>query len=138
MTKTDQTKEQEVPADLLAKASKLPAASENLTEVNPFERPPLLKVGKDWMPGKTITGYFCENVTIPTPKSKYANEAVTHILRVGSPTGDKLGIWSVGELGAFFEGMPAGTLVSIEYVSKGKNADNNDQHFFKFRRSGVQ
>jgi hypothetical protein len=59
-------------------------------------------------------------------------------LRIGSPTGKKLGIWSVGELGAFFETMAPGTLVSITYVSKGINAENNAQHFFKFRRNGVQ
>lgn len=127
---------QGVPADLLALATKAP--KEELTQVNPFERPPLLKVGKDWTEGMTLSGYYAETIIIPTPKSKYAKESAAHILRVGSPTGRKLGIWSVGELGAFFEGMQPGTLVSITYKSKGVNADGNNQHFFEFRRGGVQ
>lgn len=129
--------EQGVPADLLALATK-EVKGETLTQVNPFERPPLMKVGKDWLPGVTVSGYYAETIVIPTPKSKYASEANAHILRVGSPTGKKLGIWSVGELGAFFESVQPGTLVSITYKSKGENAEGNKQHFFEFRRGGLQ
>lgn len=132
----NEQQDQAVPADLLALATK-PVDGETV-EVNPFDRPPLLKVGKDWLPGVTISGYYLETVTIPTPKSKYADKADAHVLRVGSPTGKKLGIWSVGELGAFFEGMQPGTLVSITYKSKGINAEGNNQHFFTFRRGGLQ
>lgn len=127
-----------VSADLLKRAGALPANAPAMTEVDPFEREPRIRIGKELTVGMTINGYFSANKIVKTPKSKYADETIVHVLRVGSPTGDLLGLWTVAELGAFFENMPAGTLVSINYKSKGVNADGNDQHYFELKRSGLQ
>lgn len=127
-----------VPADLLKRAGTLPANAPAMAEVNPFEREPRLRIGKEFTVGMTVIGYFAENKIVQTPKSKYAEETIVHVLRIGSPTGDKLGIWTVAELEAFFENMAPGTLVSIHYKSKGVNADDNDQHYFKLERAGLQ
>ncbi len=138
-----QERDYSVPADLLKKAAILPANAGQMTEVNPFEREPRLRIGEDpekanFLPGMTIVGYYAGNKTVQTPKSKYAKETIVHLLRIGSPTGDKLGIWTVAELEAFFENMPLGTLVTISYKSKGVNADGNAQHYFKLERGGLQ
>jgi len=143
MANNEEKQYEAIPAELLKQAAILPKDAPALTEVNPFEREPRLDIGsaadgKTFTPGMTVTGYFVENKLVATPKSKYAKETIVHILRIGSPTGTKLGIWTKAELRAFFEDMAPGTLVSIHYKEMGKNADGNDQHYFELKRSGVQ
>lgn len=141
----DAAKPQEgVPADLLKKATAAPTGKK-LETWNPMENIPTLAVGDDFKQGMTISGWFEETQLIASPKfthSQEKNEAGVpvqrrHVLRIGSPTGDRLGIWNCGELRVGFEKLTPGTFVAITYKGKGKNAKGQDQHFFEFQREPV-
>lgn len=123
---------------LLAQAAKVPAGV-NLKEFNPMESIPTLAVGKDILPGSTINGTYVRTEVIASRKFTYSKvlnaEGVPtqerHILRLAN--GQLMGLWSTGELGNVFEKRAIGSYISLRYVSKGKNADNNDQHFFEYK-----
>lgn len=136
---TEKTEEAKgVPADLLKRASAVPAGVKT-QEYNPMEAVPTLTVGKDFSAGMTIAGYFDENEVIASHKFKYSktmNEegvptSTRHVIRVGSPTGEKLAIWSCGELRLAFEKINRGDFISIKYLKKGLNSKGEDQHFFE-------
>lgn len=136
----EQTQEQKkgVPAELLNLAQK-GVAGKNMEPVDPMESIPTLGVGKELTPGMSISGYYERTEEIPSPKSKQLNAAgervfVRHILRIGSPTGERLGIWTTAALAAFFELVNPGQLVQIKYVRKGENEQGQAQHFFEFNR----
>ena len=133
--------EQAVPADLLKRAGQIPS-NVKTEDWDPMETIPTLAVGKDFEEGMTVSGYFEETQILASPKFKYATEKNAagvpiqrrHILRVGSPTGERLGIWNCGELRAIFEKLTAGTFVALTYKGKGTNAKGQDQHFFEVKR----
>jgi hypothetical protein len=131
-----------VPADLLKQASQMPKGVK-LEEFNPFENIPTLIVGNDFTEGMTVAGYFDASEWVASAKfakySKTKNEEGTptrlrHVLRIGSPTGNRLGIWTTGELGKAFEKLVPGDLISITYKGKGENAKGDEQHFFEMKR----
>ena len=140
----DNAKENAVPADLLAKAQQVPAGAQ-LESFDPMENVPTIGIGKGLEVDKKICGFYEETqmaASLKFTKSKTHNEKGVptlplHILRIGSPTGDRLGIWGTAELKAAFEKTAPGTLVTITYKGKGKNGSNNDQHFFDFERGHV-
>lgn len=136
------TEEQEgVSADLLKAASTMPK-NEVVETFNPLEKIPTLTVGQDFAVGMTIAGWVDETQTLASHKFKFSQKrnaegvptSLRHVLRIGSPTGEKLGIWSCGELKLAFEKLPAGTFIAITYKGKGENASGQEQHFFEFKR----
>lgn len=134
-------KQQGIPADLLAQALRMPTGVQ-LEDYNPLENIPTLAVGEDFKEGMTVTGYVEETQVIASQKftfSKERNEKgvptqLRHVLRIGSPTGPRLGIWTTGELRVAFEKLSPGTLISILYKGKGMNGNNQQQHFFEMKR----
>lgn len=133
--------ERAVPADLLAKATQRPAGVQ-VEDFNPMENIPTLAVGDDFVEGMTVSGWFEETQIIASPKfvhskTRNADGVPTqprHVLRIGSPTGDRLGIWNTGELKNTFEKLQPGSYIEITYKGKGKNSKGQDQHFFEYSR----
>lgn len=140
-----QQQDRSVPADLLRQAQAMPAGV-TLEDYNPMENIPTLSVGADFSEGMTVTGFFEETQVIASPKfihskTKNADGVPTqlrHVLRIGSPTGDRLGIWNCGELKFTFEKLTPGQLISITYKGKGENTKGQPQHFFEFKRPVAQ
>lgn len=141
MSDEQQQERQGVPADLLAKATAMPQGVQ-LEAYNPMENIPTLGVGLELTEGMTVSGYFEETQTISSPKFIHsktvdANGVKTqlrHVLRIGSPTGERLAIWNCGELKAAFDKLAPGSFISIKYLRKGVNAKNQPQHFFELQR----
>jgi len=140
-----QTTAQPVPADLLKRASALPS-NVRLEQYNPLENIPTIAVGEEFTEGMTVVGYFEETQVIASPKFKHSRvknaEGVPtqkrHVLRIGSPTGEKLAIWSTGELAMAFDKLAKGDLISVKYLRKGENSSGNQQHFFEYSRPAAQ
>lgn len=138
---TNEQQERGVPADLLALATKAPTGKK-LEVFNPLENIPTLAVGDDLKEGMTISGYFEETEVIASTKftfSQTRNEhgvptQLRHVLRIGSPTGAKLGIWNCGELKVAFDKMGRGQFIALTYKGKGLNAKGQQQHFFDLQR----
>lgn len=130
-----------VPADLLKAAGTIPknVATEAF---DPMEQIPTIRVGKEWVAGQVIAGWFEELQELAS--HKFSKSQTTNaegvptsfrgVLRVGSPAGERLAIWCTAELKNVFSKLNAGEFVAITYKGKGKNADNNDQHFFEYKR----
>lgn len=141
----NQQEQQGVPADLLKQAGMLPS---NLTveEFNPMENIPTLAVGDDFKPGMTIAGWYEETQLIESNKFVHAREKGPtgkpaqrrHVLRVGSPTGTRLGIWTTGELRNTFDKLTPGQFIAITYKEKGVNSNGQAQHFFTYKRGAAQ
>lgn len=138
----ENTQEREgVPADLLAKATAT-VSGKRLEAYNPMENIPTLGVGDDFSEGMTVSGYYEETQVIASPKfihSKTVNAEgvktnLRHVLRIGSPAGDRIAIWNCGELKAAFEKLAVGSFISIKYLKKGTNAKGQAQHFFELQR----
>lgn len=135
-------KPQGIPADLLKAAAAVPAGVKT-ESFNPMEDVPTLAVGEDFEKGMTIGGYFEETQEIASTKFKFSqtkNEKgiptqLRHVLRVGSPTGKRIAIWSTGELRNTFSKLNPGDYIAVTYKGKGKNANDQDQHFFEYQRS---
>ncbi len=136
--------ERAVPADLLKKAGAVPQGLVGkVEEFDPMESIPTLRVGGDFAKDMVIGGYFEsteELASVKFTKSQTRNEAgvptsFRHVLRIGSPTGDRLAIWSTGELKMVFSKLLPGDFIQLTYKGKGKNAANNDQHFFEYKVS---
>lgn len=134
--------DQTIPADLLKAASSIPSGVQT-EDYNPVESVPTLTVGKDFEKGMTVAGYYESTEAIASPKFTYAkdrNEAgvpvnYRHVLRIGSPSGKRLAIWTCGELRTAFEKLSPGSFIAITYNGKGKNDKGQDQHFFDMKRS---
>lgn len=130
-----------VPAELLKQATYVPQDL-NLEAYNPMENIATLTVGDDFSEGMMIAGYFEETQILASPKFKFSNTrnekgvptSLRHIIRVGSPTGPRLGIWSCGELRVAFEKLTPGTFITITYKGKGENSKGQEQHFFDLMR----
>lgn len=139
---SNEEQQEGVPADLLKQATSIPKDVGNLEAYNPMENIPTLTVGGDFAEGMTVAGYVEETQILASPKFKFSNTknekgvptSLRHVLRVGSPTGPRLGIWSCGELRVAFEKLTPGTFISITYKGKGENAKGQDQHFFELQR----
>lgn len=133
---------QGVPADLLKQASTIPR-DVRVESYNPMENIPTLTVGGDFEEGATVAGYFEETQILASHKFKFSTTknaegvptSLRHVLRVGSPTGPRLGIWSCGELRMAFEKLTPGSFISITYKGKGENSKGQSQHFFELQRS---
>jgi len=144
MEQQAQAHAQPVPADLLKRAGTMPA-NVRLEQFNPLENIPTIAVGEEFEEGMTVAGYFEETQVIASPKFKHSKvknaEGVPtqkrHVLRVGSPTGEKLAIWSTGELGLAFDKLAKGEFISLKYLRKGENASGNQQHFFEYGRGAA-
>ncbi len=143
----EETVEREgVSVDLLKRATAKPAGK-RLEDYNPMENIPTISVGAEgeFEPGMTITGYYEGTEVLASPKFVHSKEVndkgvptqLRHILRIGSPTGERLGIWNCGELKVGFEKIQVGTLISLTYLKKGLNAKNQQQHFFKWQKEVV-
>lgn len=130
-----------VPADLLKRASALPPEVV-VEQYNPMENIPTLAVGEELKAGMTLAGWYEETQLIESMKFRFAQRKgpngkpaqLRHILRIGSPTGERLGIWSTGELANTFDKLQPGTFIAITYKGKGLNANNQEQHFFEYKR----
>lgn len=138
MEQTKEGADQAALQSLLQKATAAPPAGKTLEKVDPMERIPSIGVGKEWTAGMTVSGYFAGTEEIPSLKSRKLNEEgkpafLRHILRVGSPSGERLGLWSTASLEAFFEKVEIGTFVTIKYLNKGVNEQGNANHFFEFK-----
>lgn len=127
--------------ELLTQAAKTPKGLV-VEEFNPSERYPRVAVGDGFDVGQTISGYFDTTLTVASAKFKYGegkneqglNTKSLHVLRIGSPTGPRLGIWGVTDLNNALDGLAQGTFISITYKGKGENAQGNSQHFFEYKR----
>ncbi|NJM09371.1 MAG: hypothetical protein HC883_00265 [Bdellovibrionaceae bacterium] len=127
---------------LLKIAGQIPAGLQ-LEDYNPMEAIPTIAVGAEFAQGTTVAGFYEETQVVASPKfvhSKTRNEKgvptqLLHVLRIGSPAGERLGIWTTGELKAAFDRLPAGAFVAITYKGKGVNAKGQQQHFFEFKRA---
>ena len=141
MSNDQKAVDQAVPADLLKQAATVPGDVQ-LEAYNPMEAIPTVAVGDDFKEGMTLAGYYEETQEIASPKFKFSqtrNEKgvptqLRHVLRIGSPTGQRLGIWTTGELRNTFEKLPVGSFIAITYKGKGLNANNQQQHFFEYKR----
>jgi hypothetical protein len=132
-----------VSADLLKQAALVPQGLV-VEDYNPMEQIPTLAVGEDgeFKPGMTVAGYYEETQRISSPKfihSKEVDEAgvkvqYRHVLRIGSLQGERLGIWTTGELRTAFKKLTPGTFVVITYKNRGVNAKGQKQHFFEFKK----
>lgn len=130
-----------VPADLLKKASTLPPGV-TAEEYNPMENIPTVSVGDEFVAGQTICGWYEETQVIASPKFVYSKTRnpdgvptqLRHVVRTGSPTGDRLAIWSTGELKNTFDKLQPGSFIAITYKGKGLNSKGQNQHFFEFKR----
>jgi hypothetical protein len=137
--------QQGIPADLLKQASVLPT-NLKVEEFNPMENIPTLAVGEEFKAGMTVAGWFEETQLIASPKFKFSQERNEkgvpvqrrHVLRIGSPTGPRLGIWTTGELTNTFEKLQPLTFIAITYKGKGMNSNNQQQHFFEYKRELAQ
>jgi hypothetical protein len=126
---------------LLKKASTTPQGVK-VEEFNPTDRIPSVAVGEEFTPGMTIEGWYDETLPISSPKFRYGEESEKpgekmkrlHVLRIGSPTGERLGIWSVANLRIAFEQLQPGTFISITYKGRGQNAKGQQEHFFEYKR----
>jgi hypothetical protein len=128
-------------ASLLAKAAQAPQGIET-EEYNPMENIPTIAVGKQWAEKQTINGYFVETQRCTSAKFTNAKERdpatglgvqFLHVFRLAS--GDKLGVWSTGELANVCEKLKANEFISITYKGKGTNAQGRQQHFFEYRKA---
>lgn len=132
---------QGVPADLLKRAAVVPTEV-RVEEFNPMENIPTLAVGEELKAGMTIAGWYEETQLIESLKFKFATRKgpngkpaqLRHVLRIGSPTGDRLGIWTTGELANTFDKLQPGTFIAITYKGLGVNSNNQQQHFFEYKR----
>lgn len=133
--------EQAVPADLLARASQMPA-NVKVEAFDPMEKIPTLTVGDDWQPGQTIGGYFDAVEVLASKKFTYSKKLNADgiptseriVLRLGSPTGDRLAIWGTAELLNVASKLRRGEFIQITYKEKGTNSNNQAQHFFEYKR----
>lgn len=138
-------KAQGIPADLLKQAAVIPKGV-NTEAFNPMEDVPTLAVGEDFEKGMTIGGYFEETQLIESDKFKFSNVKgpngkpgqYRHVLRVGSPTGKRIAIWSTGELRNTFSKLSPGDYIAVKYTGKGENANKQQQHFFEYQRAAGQ
>ena len=127
--------------DVLNLASQVPS-SVKTEEFNPMERFPRVAVGDTFKEGQTIAGWYEETLVIASEKFRYGegkneeglNTKSLHVLRVGSPTGPRLGIWSVQDLKNTFQDLAQGTFIAITYKGKGQGANGNQKHFFEYKR----
>lgn len=134
-----------VSADLLQRATASAPQGVALEEFNPMENIPTIAVGKEFKEGMTISGYYEESQLIESTKFKKARYTGPngkpaqwrHVLRIGSPTGDKLAIWTTGELKMTFDKLVQGAFIAITYKGKGENGSGNDQHFFEYKRAAA-
>lgn len=135
---------QGVPADLLQRAAQIPQ-DVKVEEYNPMETIPTLAVGDDFTAGMTVAGFYEETQVIASPKfihSKERNEKGVpvqrrHVLRIGSRVGERLAIWTTGELGVAFEKLDPGTFIAVTYKGKGENAKGQQQHMFELKRTAA-
>lgn len=133
-----------VSADLLKQAGQLPQGVA-VEDYNPMENIPTVAVGEEFTAGMTLAGYFEETQIIASKNFKYSQEKNAdglpiqrrHVLRVGSPSGERLGIWSTGELRNTFEKLQPGQFIAITYKGKGENAKGQQQHFFEYKRGAT-
>ncbi len=130
-----------IPADLLKQASQVPN-NVKVESFNPMEDIPTLGVGEELEKGMTISGYFEATEELASTKFKFSQTRnaqgvptqLRHILRVGSPTGKRIAIWSTGELRNAFSKLTAGDFIAVTYKGKGLNANQQEQHFFDYQR----
>jgi hypothetical protein len=112
---------------------------------NPMEDIPTVSAGGQWAQGTTLKGHFLETQRLVSNKFDNSKEidpvtgkkvGYRHILKLAD--GKKLGIWTSGELKMTFEKVNPGEYIEITYVGKGKNSQNQDQHFFKYKKGAQQ
>lgn len=141
---SENNNEQAIPADLLSRAGAMPSGV-NVETFDPMEKIPTLTVGEEWQPGQTIGGFF-ETVEVLASRkfihSKKLNAdgiptSERIVLRVGSPTGDRLAIWGTAELLATAQKLNRGEFIQITYKEKGVNAKGMAQHFFEYKRQAA-
>lgn len=133
-----------VPADLLKRAGAVPSGV-TVEEFNPMDVIPTVAVGEEFAEGMTIAGWYEETQVIASKKFTYSKEVnekgiptqKRHVLRVGSPTGDRLAIWTCGELRNTFEKLQPGQFIALTYKGKGVNANGQQQHFFEYKRGAA-
>lgn len=129
---------------LLSKAGAIPEGV-TVEDFNPLENIPTLTLGEDFVDGQTVAGWFEETQVLASHKFKFSQEknaegvptSRRHVLRIGSPTGERLAIWSSGELRNTFEKVQPGQFIAITYKGKGMNANNQQQHFFDYKRGAA-
>lgn len=126
--------------ELLNAASEAPRGAD-LEDYNPLESIPTLAVGKEIKAGQVINGYFEMTERIVSAKFKNSQERdpasglpvqYRQIFRLTN--GQKLAIWTTGELSLVCEKLQPGELISITYKGKGVNAQGRDQHFFEYKK----